>query len=327
MKIFFDFFVFFFVYSLIDCKQPYFPEQIVFSLYNGSLIYAIDEVNQRAFSWYSHGSAGNESGFVFQHFPYAIPDSPESKNYVQLLIDTILPGPCRYGVYWKYGFINFNEFPEHWGKGESSFKIKNYIDYPHLMIHAESPSQDEDYWHSIKQCEIYTGQVYPCNEIHFKKNTDIPLRSAEVRSSGIYYDRSVYNYEIISIGQPDDKYFSSIPTNWSTACRDVSLGVLYSPQKVTIDLNQSVKVQVWLMTPPHRINGSDIVTIQFSASQFNDSLTWTPNQFTFNSENFDKKQVLTITRVKDSNEIILYPSFIGGGFDLVVPSLYPLHIR
>ncbi|CAF4005059.1 unnamed protein product, partial [Rotaria sp. Silwood1] len=92
-------------------------------------------------------------------------------------------------------------------------------------------------------------------------------------------------------------------------------------------LNQSVKVQVWLITPPHRINGNDTVSIQWQATECNDCFTWTPKQLYFNSENFHERQTLTITRVKDGLKTKLIPTFYGGGFDLVIPDLYPIYIE
>ncbi|CAF3696117.1 unnamed protein product, partial [Rotaria sp. Silwood1] len=95
------------------CTQPYFPPQIVFSPDNGQIIIAIDEINQRAYKAINLNSSSREISYVMQHFPYANPDSPQSKYYVQLLIDS----PrlyCMYGTYWKYGGNNFNRFPSHW---------------------------------------------------------------------------------------------------------------------------------------------------------------------------------------------------------------------
>ena len=46
-----------------------------------------------------------------------------------------------------------------------------------------------------------------------------------------------------------------------------------------------------------------------------DCFTWTPNQFLFNSKNFQERQTLTITRVKNGPETTLIPIFNGGGFD------------
>ena len=129
------------------------------------------------------------------------------------------------------------------------------------------------------------------------------------------------------MGKPDEKYFDSIPKNWYGACRDVMLGLLYYPQTSKIDLNQSAKVQVWLITPPHRINGNDTLEIQWKPTDCTDCFTWTPKQLNFNGENFHEKQTLTITRVKDGPKTTLIPSFNGGGFDVVPTQLYPIYIE
>jgi hypothetical protein len=260
-----------------------------------------------------------------KQFPFAIPDSPQSKYYVQLLIDSP-PLGCMYGTYWKYGGNTFNSFPTHWLNG-SSFEIKNYMNFNNEMIHSSSSSDDEDYWYSNVTCRVYTGETYPCEEIYFKKNTEIPLRSTRVTRIGWDVLQLKTNYQIISIGKPDEKYFDSIPKNWSLTCRDVMLGLLYYPQSTKIDLNQSVKVEIWLITPPHRINGNDTVVIQWKASESSDSLTWIPTELSFNSDNFQERQTLTITRVKNGPQIKIIPSFNGGGFDLVPPQIYPIYIE
>ncbi|CAF4848471.1 unnamed protein product, partial [Rotaria sp. Silwood1] len=77
-------------------------------------------------------------------------------------------------------------------------------------------------------------------------------------------------------------------------------------------LHENAKVQVWLIAPPHRINGSDTVTIQWKSYESMDCFTWTPNQLLFNSKNFQERQTLTITRVKDGPKTTLIPSFNGG---------------
>jgi hypothetical protein len=115
--------------------------------------------------------------------------------------------------------------------------------------------------------------------------------------------------------------------NWSIACRDLNLGLLYYPQRSKIDLNQSTKVQIWLTTPPHRINGNDTVTIQWNPRECKYYFTISPKELTFNIDNFQERQILTITRVKDGPQTSLIPSFIGGGFDLVAPENYPIYIE
>jgi hypothetical protein len=129
------------------------------------------------------------------------------------------------------------------------------------------------------------------------------------------------------MGKPDEKYFDSIPKNWSVICRDVMLGLLYYPETSKIDLSQSAKVQVWLTTPPHQINGNYTVDIQWKSPDCSDCFAWTPKQLSFNSENFQEKQTFTITRVKNGPKAALIPIFNGAGFDLVSPDIYLVYIE
>jgi hypothetical protein len=46
-----------------------------------------------------------------------------------------------------------------------------------------------------------------------------------------------------------------------------------------------------------------------------------------NSENFQEKQILTITPTKTSEPMFLLPIFYGGGFDLVTQDTYPINIQ
>jgi hypothetical protein len=94
-------------YYLVETVQPYFPSQVVFSPDNGQTIIAIDEINQRAYKSVALNSTSRQTSFLMEHFPYAVPDSPQSKYYVQLLIDSSTAS-CKYGTYWKYGTNNFN---------------------------------------------------------------------------------------------------------------------------------------------------------------------------------------------------------------------------
>ncbi|CAF3412796.1 unnamed protein product [Rotaria socialis] len=324
MKIFFCLLSFITCHYLGESHQPYFPSQIVFSPDSGRTVIAIDEINQKAFKTSAYGSKGQENSYVTKHFPYSIPDSPQSKYYVQLLVDSP-PLGCMYGTYWKYGGNVFNSFPSHWLNG-SSFKIENYIKYPYEMIHSMSSSQDEDYWYANVTCRTDPGNIYPCEEIYFKKDTEIPLRSTKVIRQGWNVVQVTTPYEIISIGKPDDKYFDSIPENWSSICRDVMLGLLYYPQSTKIMLNEAVQIQVWLSTPPHQINGNSTARIQWKSAQYNDCFILTPKELSFDNENFYERQTLTITRVKDGPQTNLIPIFNGGGFDAVPAQIYPIII-
>ncbi len=97
---------------LCDSAQPYFPSQIVFSPDNGVTTIAVDEINQRAYKSITMSSYAKEISYVMKNFPDAIPNSPQSKYYVQLLIDNP-PFNCIYATYWKYGGNTFNSFPSH----------------------------------------------------------------------------------------------------------------------------------------------------------------------------------------------------------------------
>jgi hypothetical protein len=310
----------------VQTAQPYFPPQIVFSPGDDEIIIAIDEINQRAYTTYPVTPSLTVFAYVLKHFPYAPTDSPESKYYVQL-VNLSSPNSCAFGTYWKYGGDVSNSFPSHWVNG-TSYEIKNYMNYSYEMIHSNESLQNEDYWYSNEKCQDDTKQTYHCQEIYFKKNTDIPLRFIEVRrASEGKIIRVTTDFIIRSIGKPDDKYFNSISKDWFNMCRDDDLGVLYYPSAVRIYLNESETVQVWLQTPPHQINGNDTVYIQWNATQCADCFTWTPKQFIFNDRNFQEKQTLKITRVKDADLTTFLPILYGGGFDLVTPDTYPLIIE
>ncbi|CAF3767350.1 unnamed protein product [Rotaria sp. Silwood1] len=191
----------------VECIQPYFPPQITFIIEesNNRYLFAVDEINQRAYKWHRVDSVDQLHAYVMQHFPYAIPDSPESKNYVQL--EVYEPVYCVYTAIWKYGGGMHDSFPEHWYYNMTSFKIGNYMEFSSKMIHATNSSKDEDHWYSEDICTLETGDEYPCEEIFFKKNTDIPLRYTFIEGHGFFAISATINYKIISIGKPSDELF------------------------------------------------------------------------------------------------------------------------
>ncbi|CAF1474416.1 unnamed protein product [Rotaria sordida] len=308
-----------------DCIQPYFPSQIVFSTDNGQTIIVIDEINQRAYQSLPVYPSNTQRSFAMKNFPYSIPDSPQSKYYVELIIDSSR-NICFYETYWKYGGNNFNVFPSHWLLNINSFSIKNYLEFKYIMIHSNDSSQDEDYWYANKECEIDSGGKYPCEEIYFKKNTEIPLRLTQVINRGLKYIRTTTNFTIISIGKPDEKYFDSIPKNWPTVCEDLDLGLSYYPQFTQIGVNQSVEIHISLSAPPHRIDGNDTVRVQWNITECIDCFTLSPKEFTFNTKNFKEKQILRITCVKDTCQTKIVPIFNGGGFDIIPPERFSIHL-
>ena len=301
--------------------QPNFPPQIVFTVNTEQNLYAIDEVNQRAVS-----VDPTETGFLLKHIPYATPDSPEDKYYVQLIANRG-KFDCMYETYWQYGGSPYNMFPSHWQNGQS-IEVKTYLQFKHEMIHSTNSSDTEDYWYSNEQCQPDSGEQRPCEQMFFKKNTDIPLRYIEVRRVGWDVVPVTTEYNVISVGEPDQKYFEGLPKNWSIACRDVNLGIFIYSQTTKIPVEKSDVVQVWLTAPPHRIDGNDTVTIRWNTTEgCTDCLTWTPKELSFNIDNFQDRQNITFTRTKAGPKTTLYPIFNGGGFNLVIPVLYPLFIE
>jgi len=74
-----------------------------------------------------------------------------------------------------------------------------------------------------------------------KKNTDIPLRFTEVHRVGWGMQQIITQYDVKSVGKPSN--------------RDAILGILVYSQATAIAVANSDIVQVWLTTPPHRVNG------------------------------------------------------------------------
>ncbi len=306
-------------YYQAHCVPPYFPTQVVFTVDNGQRLYAIDQVNQRAFLSFKNNPSQN--AYVFQHFPYAPPGTPESENYVQL-ITTLDLESCVYGIYWKYSENSYNYFPAHWNN-KTSFQINNYIDSNYRMIYSRNQSiVDEDYWYSVETCYDEVHDIQPCFQIYFKHGNDTPLRSIQLQTVSNRPIFQTTEYQILSIGKPDDKYFADIPRNWYTSCIDINLRLQYSINSYFVGYHAHNAVGVSLVTPPHRINGNDSVTITWNITGCDYvCLTWTPQQLTFNSQNFNQKQNLTFYRVDDSGRTFIKPTFIGGGFGFVSSDL------
>ncbi|CAF3948054.1 unnamed protein product [Rotaria sp. Silwood2] len=259
-------------------------------------------------------------------FPYSIPDSPQSKHYVQLLV-SFSPSDCMYETYEKYGGNFFNSFPLHWYHNSTSFKIENYVKFDYEMVHSTNNTRTEDYWYSNVKCRVCGTKLYPCDEIYFKRSTDISIRRIQSEDGSCV--QQITTYKVISMSKSDESLFDTIPKSWAYTCRDVTLGVQYEPQVLTIELHRSSTVQVWLNTPPHRIHGNDTVIIEWQTSNLStciDCATLQPERFIFNSTNFEKRQELVINRVK-AGEVIFVPIFHGGGYDMVLPSGYPIYIE
>jgi hypothetical protein len=131
-----------------------------------------------------------------KHFRYSIPDTPQSKYYVQLLL--ISPSSsvdCQYATYWTYSGRNFNEFPTHWWINESSFEIKkNYMNFYYKMIHPTNSSTDFDYLYANETCQTESKQTFPSQEIYFQKNTQISLRYTKVVRHGMLSSKNTTDF-------------------------------------------------------------------------------------------------------------------------------------
>lgn len=302
---------------MVESVQPYFPSQVVFMIDNYTTV-TVDEVNQRAFLKIAPNAIVMQTIYAMKEFSYAIPGTPQSRYPVQLFVQ--YPGlDCFYATYWKYAENTMNYFPSHWITNDS-FEIKNYIAFEAKMIHSNDPPRGEDYWYSSKTCVLYTQETVPCEEIFFKKDTDIPVRSTKTVEGVHGLHVKVTNYKVLSTGNINNTIFKSMPSNWATSCRDLDLDIVYNRQSVILKLNQSVKIKVRLITPPHSIHGNDTVIIEWKPIYPTDELTWTPKTLLFNQENFRKTQILTFTRVAHGSRTIFSPFFSGGGFPRISPN-------
>ncbi|CAF1484041.1 unnamed protein product [Rotaria sp. Silwood1] len=328
-------FLYFLLFNLwnlnVECVQPYFPPQVTFTREEGVTtdLFAIDEINQRAYYWHYIDSGDQLYAYVMQHFPYAIPDSPESKYYVQL--DVYEPIYCEYTAIWKHGSGMHDSFPEHWYYGGTSYNITNYIQFGSNMIHSNDSSNNEDHWYSENTCSLDSEEIYPCEEIFFKKDTDIPLRYVFVDGHGFFSSRVTINYKIISIGKPSDKLFAKIPKNWMDNCTDRNLALDFTYPSAEVKLHENVTVTIRLTSPPHRIDGNNTMILQWKVDKTmsicQDCLTWEPKQLYFTIDNFHQYQKMVVTRIKDGSETVLNPIMKGGGYDKVPIYSYRLLFR
>lgn len=327
MKLYFSFIIFTLWFYKGKTAQPYISPQIVFSPNDGKMIIAIDQINQRAYTTYPTFNSTQLTSFVAKNFPNVTPNSPQTKHYVQLSERTGGDG-CIYTTYWNYGGkYAANYFPNHWYNG-TSFQIGNYLNYTYPMIHSnDSTSINEDFWYSNQTCQIDSGEFVPCEEIYFIKDTDIPLRFVRVTKIANKRIQYITNYTIISVGQSTDKYFKLIPSNWTETCRDGDLALFYPSYTRIISLQGTDTIPFSLSTPPHLNNGNDTALIQWKADGCIDCLTWTPQQIVFNSENFFKQQILTVTRIKNGPTTKLSIIIHGGGFDFDPTKTYYILIE
>jgi hypothetical protein len=314
------------LFAQTESAQPYFPPQITFvtQFSNTNITYAIDEVNQRAFLSQGTNMPGQLHSYVMEHIPYATPDSPQSKYYV--LLENYQKSYCQYSTVWQYGSADAGLFfPDDWYRG-TQYEISNYISFRSEMILSNDSAPNEDYWRSVTDCTLDSGDVAPCEEIFFEKNTEIPLRYNAIRHPAMLGYQYSVSFHVISIGKPDDRLFETIPKNWQDNCTDLDLSLEFDNPSVFVHLNQSFTVRIRMTTPPHKENGNDTMILRLQVDETHsicvDCITWEPKEFYFNIENFHEYQNITLTRVKNGFRTVLNPISQGGGFEKVTEEHY-----
>ncbi|CAF4117741.1 unnamed protein product, partial [Rotaria magnacalcarata] len=193
--------------QFLQCAQLYFPLQVTFSIDNDhQTIMAIDLVNQNSYQ------ISQERGyaFVMKNFPYTIPDSPESKHYVVVIHPTVVV------------MVRF---------GDMDFAHSVHIQTIGIIIHSTNHmNETEDYWYADEKCSLYSEAEYPCEEIYFIKNTEIPLRTTRVVHRGLDILQVVTNYENLSIGKSDEELLDKILKDRAYNCQDITLGFEHDPE-------------------------------------------------------------------------------------------------
>ncbi|CAF1168263.1 unnamed protein product [Rotaria sp. Silwood1] len=319
---------FLFYGSDVHCAQPYFPPQVTFTSEDRTAVYAIDEFNQLAHVIYGNLSPEPLNHYLMKNTPFPIPDSPQAKHYVHLSSNSSSPDHCYYETAWKYGSRFSTWFSLHWYHNRASVTIGNFVNFNSKMIHSTNETILEDYWYSEEKCKIDIGKYYPCEEIYFTKNTDLPLKTVRI---GVDDHRKIASittkYTILSVGKPDETSLIPYPKDWAYACADFALGLSRDPESSMIPLNESGTVNIWLNTPSHRINENDTVIVEWERTncECSDCISWTPERLVFNIENFNQPQKLTITRFKQGTECIV-PILTGGAYDQLSSPQYRITI-
>ncbi|CAF4096409.1 unnamed protein product, partial [Rotaria sordida] len=68
------------------------------------------------------------------------------------------------------------------------------------------------------------------------------------------------------------------------------------------------------------------VRVQWNTAGCIDCFTLSPKEFIFNINNFQEKQILTITRIKNASKGSIIPILYGEGCDLIPPERFPIYI-
>lgn len=145
--------------------SPTFGEQIIM---------VVDRIDQRAYYWCTYADI-QEYAFVMQRFPFAIPDSLKSRNYVQLR-RSLSSHTCLYMAYGRY---SDNRLQLH--KCDARSLIRSTTVKP-IMRHQCDSDCETTVAHLLEMqwlCDVDTETAsFPCRA--FRRKTDVADHAGEI---------------------------------------------------------------------------------------------------------------------------------------------------
>jgi hypothetical protein len=105
------------------------------------------------------------------------------------------------------------------------------------MLVVQVFALNEGYWYSNETCKTSIGQdIYSCEEIYFKKNTNFPLLYFNVRLITGYDTRIEIPFTVISVGKSINNYFKAILKDWQLTCQNVDPSLLFDHNTIKLKL-------------------------------------------------------------------------------------------
>ncbi|CAF1373211.1 unnamed protein product, partial [Adineta steineri] len=137
---------------------------------------------------------------------------------------------------------------------------------------------------------------------------------------------ALQHFPYASPNSPQSKYYVQLMLGYSSLESYLDLGLTYYPEFTTIKLHQTTQFYISLSNPSHRINGNGTVRVQWNTTECMDCFTLSPKEFHFNINNFQEKQILTTTRIKNAPKTFLIPIIYGEGYELIPPGRFLIYI-
>jgi hypothetical protein len=319
---------------------PQFPKQftmkysVMTDSYTTRFLFAQDELKQKAYVE-AHVDGQSEPiylGWLLHSPPGALPDSPESKYMVDI---SYTPGfsDCAYHAFWNYTNRPQFNFPRHYFVQQKigwNAKVVNFYDTPdHMILNGTVVINNKKYtrYETPQRCK-YQNVEYPCQSIYFTADEhELPFQSIFVKQKQSDMDQEEYittSYEFLEVAPPANSFWdiNKLPKNWATSCDDGNRFIVTNPEEVQVHPGVTQYASISLGTPPHTINGTDVVTIQLFADKCSpcrtlDCIAFSPEEIKFNSKNWNIPQQVKILYAKrDGQESIVLRASGGGYTDL-----------